>query len=181
MSLVGNDRVLLTDDKNVARLRHNQLSNFGDGSASLSRANRKLCARCSRNSTQVAYASGHDASDPDTRHMFECLLAYARREGVRGGDRAPLSPAPLSPSASSAHHVTRAILHASPLTRHHATIIDTNLEMSFDDTGEVFWPGNTWCDGLRLFLQPMLLGTVASWGTMRKARLSNGRHIGTTS
>jgi len=27
------------------------------------------------------YASGHDASDPDARNMFECLLAYARREG----------------------------------------------------------------------------------------------------
>jgi len=26
-------------------------------------------------------ASGYDASDPDARHMFECLLAYARSEG----------------------------------------------------------------------------------------------------
>jgi hypothetical protein len=30
------------------------------------------------------YASGHDASDPDARLMFECLLAYARREGRAG-------------------------------------------------------------------------------------------------
>ena len=30
------------------------------------------------------YASGHDASDPDARRMFECLLAYARREGGAG-------------------------------------------------------------------------------------------------
>jgi hypothetical protein len=30
------------------------------------------------------YASGHDASDPDARRMFECLLAYARREGRAG-------------------------------------------------------------------------------------------------
>ena len=30
------------------------------------------------------YASGHDASDPDARNMFECLLAYARREGRTG-------------------------------------------------------------------------------------------------
>ena len=28
--------------------------------------------------------SGHDASDPDARNMFECLLAYARREGRAG-------------------------------------------------------------------------------------------------
>ena len=27
------------------------------------------------------YVSGHDASDPDARTMFECLLAYARVEG----------------------------------------------------------------------------------------------------
>jgi hypothetical protein len=27
------------------------------------------------------YASGDDASDPDARRMFECLLAYARCEG----------------------------------------------------------------------------------------------------
>jgi len=30
------------------------------------------------------YASGYDASDPDARHMFECLLAYAKREGRAG-------------------------------------------------------------------------------------------------
>ena len=30
------------------------------------------------------YASGHDASDRDARNMFECLLAYARREGRAG-------------------------------------------------------------------------------------------------
>ena len=30
------------------------------------------------------YTSGHDASDPDARLMFECLLAYARREGRAG-------------------------------------------------------------------------------------------------
>jgi hypothetical protein len=30
------------------------------------------------------YASGYDASDPDGRRMFECLLAYARREGRTG-------------------------------------------------------------------------------------------------
>jgi hypothetical protein len=34
--------------------------------------------------TNWCYASGHDASDPDARHLFECLLAYARRE-VRAG------------------------------------------------------------------------------------------------
>ena len=28
--------------------------------------------------------SGHDASDPEARRMFECLLAYARREGHAG-------------------------------------------------------------------------------------------------
>ena len=28
--------------------------------------------------------SGHDASDPEARRMFECLLAYARREGRAG-------------------------------------------------------------------------------------------------
>jgi hypothetical protein len=27
------------------------------------------------------YASGYDASNPDARRMFECSLAYARREG----------------------------------------------------------------------------------------------------
>jgi hypothetical protein len=30
------------------------------------------------------YASGYDASDPDARRMFECLLAYAMREGRAG-------------------------------------------------------------------------------------------------
>jgi hypothetical protein len=30
------------------------------------------------------HASGYDASDPDARLMFECLLAYARREGRAG-------------------------------------------------------------------------------------------------
>jgi hypothetical protein len=30
------------------------------------------------------YASGYDASDPDARSMFECLLAYARGEGRTG-------------------------------------------------------------------------------------------------
>jgi hypothetical protein len=30
------------------------------------------------------YASGYDASDPDARLMFECLLAYVRREGRTG-------------------------------------------------------------------------------------------------
>jgi hypothetical protein len=40
--------------------------------------------------TTWCYVSGYDASDPDARSMFECLLAYARREGVRGGDRAPI-------------------------------------------------------------------------------------------
>jgi len=30
------------------------------------------------------HASGYDASDPDARRMFECLLAYARREGGAG-------------------------------------------------------------------------------------------------
>jgi hypothetical protein len=28
--------------------------------------------------------SGHDASDPEARRIFECLLAYARREGRAG-------------------------------------------------------------------------------------------------
>jgi hypothetical protein len=27
------------------------------------------------------YVSGHDASDPEARRTFECLLTYARREG----------------------------------------------------------------------------------------------------
>jgi hypothetical protein len=30
------------------------------------------------------YASGYDFGDPDARRMFECLLAYARREGRAG-------------------------------------------------------------------------------------------------
>ena len=30
------------------------------------------------------YASGYDASDPAARRMFECLLAYAMREGRAG-------------------------------------------------------------------------------------------------
>jgi hypothetical protein len=34
--------------------------------------------------TTWCYASGYEASDPDARHMFECLLAYARREGGAG-------------------------------------------------------------------------------------------------
>ncbi len=34
--------------------------------------------------TNWCYASGYDAGDPDARHMFECLLAYARREGRAG-------------------------------------------------------------------------------------------------
>jgi hypothetical protein len=35
--------------------------------------------------TNWCYASGYDASDPDARRMFECLLAYAsRREGRLG-------------------------------------------------------------------------------------------------
>jgi hypothetical protein len=28
--------------------------------------------------------NGHEANDPDARHMFECLLAFARREGRAG-------------------------------------------------------------------------------------------------
>jgi hypothetical protein len=31
--------------------------------------------------TTWCYASGYEASDPDARHMFERLLAYASREG----------------------------------------------------------------------------------------------------
>jgi hypothetical protein len=31
------------------------------------------------------YASGHDATDPDARLMFECLLAYASRPEGRAG------------------------------------------------------------------------------------------------
>jgi hypothetical protein len=34
--------------------------------------------------TTWCYASGYDANDPDARRMFECLLAYARREGRAG-------------------------------------------------------------------------------------------------
>jgi hypothetical protein len=34
--------------------------------------------------TTWCYASGYDASDPDARLMFECLLAYARGEGRAG-------------------------------------------------------------------------------------------------
>jgi hypothetical protein len=30
------------------------------------------------------YVSGYNASDPDARRMFECLLAYAKREGRAG-------------------------------------------------------------------------------------------------
>ena len=37
------------------------------------------------NFTAWCYASGHDASDPDARHMFECLLAYASRPEGRDG------------------------------------------------------------------------------------------------
>jgi hypothetical protein len=29
-------------------------------------------------------ASGYDESDPDARRMFDCLLAFARREGGAG-------------------------------------------------------------------------------------------------
>ena len=34
--------------------------------------------------TNWCYVSGYDASDPDARRMFECLLAYAMREGRAG-------------------------------------------------------------------------------------------------
>jgi hypothetical protein len=34
--------------------------------------------------TNWCHASGYDASDPDARRVFECLLAYARREGRAG-------------------------------------------------------------------------------------------------
>jgi hypothetical protein len=34
--------------------------------------------------TNWCYASRYDASDPNARRMFECLLAYARREGRAG-------------------------------------------------------------------------------------------------
>jgi hypothetical protein len=30
------------------------------------------------------FVSGYDASDPDARRIFECLLAYAKREGRAG-------------------------------------------------------------------------------------------------
>ena len=36
------------------------------------------------NFTGWCNASGYEASDQDTRQMFECLLAYARREGRNG-------------------------------------------------------------------------------------------------
>ena len=35
--------------------------------------------------TTWCHASGHDASDPDARLMFECLLAYASLEEGRAG------------------------------------------------------------------------------------------------
>ena len=35
--------------------------------------------------TTWCYVGGYDASDPDARHMFECLLAYARRREGRAG------------------------------------------------------------------------------------------------
>jgi len=34
--------------------------------------------------TNWCCTSGYDASDPNARRMFECLLAYARREGCTG-------------------------------------------------------------------------------------------------
>ena len=34
--------------------------------------------------TNWCCASGYDASDPDASRMFECLLAYAKREGRAG-------------------------------------------------------------------------------------------------
>jgi hypothetical protein len=34
--------------------------------------------------TSWCYASGYDASEPAARRMFECLLAYAKREGRVG-------------------------------------------------------------------------------------------------
>jgi hypothetical protein len=34
--------------------------------------------------TNWCYVSGYDATDPDARRMFECLLAYARCEGRAG-------------------------------------------------------------------------------------------------
>ena len=35
--------------------------------------------------TSWCNASGHDASDPDARRMFECLRAYARLDEGRAG------------------------------------------------------------------------------------------------
>ena len=37
------------------------------------------------NFTYWCYASGHDASDSDSRNMFECLLAYAKLDEGRAG------------------------------------------------------------------------------------------------
>ena len=34
--------------------------------------------------TNWCHASGYDASDPDTRRVFECLLDYARHKGRAG-------------------------------------------------------------------------------------------------
>jgi len=34
--------------------------------------------------TNWCYTSGHDVGDPDACRIFECLLAYARREGGAG-------------------------------------------------------------------------------------------------
>ena len=34
--------------------------------------------------TLWCYVNGHDACALDARNMFECLLAYARREGRAG-------------------------------------------------------------------------------------------------
>ena len=48
--------------------------------------------------TNWCYASGHDASDPDARRMFECLLAYARRRGPRW---LALTSRPAEPSCLS--------------------------------------------------------------------------------
>jgi hypothetical protein len=35
--------------------------------------------------TTWCYVSGHDATDPDARLMFECLLDYARLDEGRAG------------------------------------------------------------------------------------------------
>ena len=40
-------------------------------------------ARSIGTSTTGVTVSGYDASDPDARRMFECLLAYAKREAVQ--------------------------------------------------------------------------------------------------